>query len=238
MSDPFFVKLHLQRSTRNPHLTLASRNTRPTEYSSVVPISLSRFLETPSKSITLTKDPYYHLKDKDCRLVIGSCNGLLCLFGYSYNYRESWLRFWNPATRTISDKLGHCHNPVIPYRLTFGYDNSMDTYKVVALEPEARVFSFRDNVWKSIQRFPLYYRLNWVCIWVVMLIGWQLASTTVKIARIFLLNNMWLFHLIWVKRHRKSFFSLKVLMKWHVLSHLFVFWWIASAFPMLPRKPN
>jgi len=37
----------------------------------------------------------------------------------------------------------------------------MDTYKVVAFEPEARVFSFRDNVWKSIQRFPLYYRLNW-----------------------------------------------------------------------------
>ncbi|XP_003611199.2 F-box/kelch-repeat protein At3g23880 [Medicago truncatula] len=149
------------RETLTSHLH-ASRRTRPTEHSSVVPISLSRLLESPSNSITLTEDPYYNLKDKDCPSVIGSCNGLICLFGYSYNYiRESWLRFWNPATRTISDKLGHCHNPVLPYRLTFGYDNSMDTYKVVALEPEARVFSFRDNVWKTIQRFPLYHRLNW-----------------------------------------------------------------------------
>jgi len=125
--------------------------------SNVVPISLSHLLESPSKAIAI--DPYYRLKDKDCKSVIGSCNGLL--FGYSYNYRESWLHIWNPATRNISDKLGgHCDNSVIPRWLTFGYDNSMDTYKVVALEPEARVFSFGDNVWKSIQGFPLCYRLN------------------------------------------------------------------------------
>ena len=106
--------------------------------------------------MSITRDPYYDLKDKDCQSVIGSCNGLLCLLGYSYNYRKSWLRFWNPAIRTG-------HNSGIPCRLTFGYDNSMNTDKVVALEPTARVFSFGDNVWKNIQRFPVLSE-KWGCV--------------------------------------------------------------------------
>jgi len=65
-----------------------------------------RLLENPPIIITIPEDPYYQLKDKDCLYIVGSCNGLLCLFGgtgYRADmYREKWLRFWNPATRTIS----------------------------------------------------------------------------------------------------------------------------------------
>lgn len=100
-SDPSFVKLHLLRSKRNPQLALTRMYEQYKKDTSVLPIFLSHLLESPSKSITHTTDPYYSLKEKDCTLVVGSCNGLLCLVGCS---NEIWFRVWNPATRTISDK--------------------------------------------------------------------------------------------------------------------------------------
>jgi F-box interacting protein len=72
-----------------------------------------------------------------------------------------WLRFWNPATRKISDKLGSDFNFgnsryhwKYGGKFVFGYDNSTDTYKVVAVNfsgSNARVFSLGDNVWRTIQ---------------------------------------------------------------------------------------
>ena len=73
---------------------------------------------------------------------------------------EMWFRFWNPATRTISDKLGHADltQSSLP-NFSFGYDNSTDTYKVVVLEEAAvRVFSLGDNVWRNIH-LPVYFYL-------------------------------------------------------------------------------
>ncbi|MCI29866.1 F-box protein, partial [Trifolium medium] len=111
-----------------------------------------------NRSITFPDDPYYRLIDKDCRHVVGSCNGLVCLLGYSLaedGHTETWFRFWNPATRTISVKLGYFPDDMYQsksWRFMFGYDNSTDTYKVVALHlvndltTEVRVLSFGDNI--------------------------------------------------------------------------------------------
>jgi hypothetical protein len=115
-------------------------------------------------SINLPDDSYYSLIDKECRKVVGSCNGLVCLLGYSLTrdddgQQEMWLRLWNPATRTISDKLGYIYFRDDMYQLqfwkfAFGYDNSTDTYKVVALHmggdditptTEVQVLSFGNN---------------------------------------------------------------------------------------------
>jgi len=163
ISDSSFTKLQLQRSTRNPQLAVTRvvyNYTERTLDAYVSPISLSHFLENLSKPITLTNDPYYCLNE-DSHSVVGSCNGLLCLYGYSDKSREMWLRFWNPATRTISDKLGHYPDVVTRYYyMSFGYDNSTDTYKVVILHRGARVFSLDDNVWRNIHRFPISYYLN------------------------------------------------------------------------------
>jgi F-box interacting protein len=41
--------------------------------------------------------------------------------------------------------------------MSFGYDNSTDTYKVVNLHRGARVFSLGDNAWRNIQSFPVNY---------------------------------------------------------------------------------
>ncbi|RHN45273.1 putative F-box associated interaction domain-containing protein [Medicago truncatula] len=106
-------------------------------------------------------DPYYLLIDKDCRHVVGSCNGLVCLLGYSP--AEMWFRFWNPATRKISDKLGFFRDDTYGLKywtFTMGYDNSSDVYKVVALQycshltTRVRVLTFGNNIWRNIQCFP------------------------------------------------------------------------------------
>ncbi|XP_045802114.1 F-box/kelch-repeat protein At3g23880-like [Trifolium pratense] len=184
--DPKFVKMHRKRSSRNTLSYLVSykddfkkvdedtvvwsmtnlhnNNNLPAEDDySFVPFSVGDLLKTPSMIPSLD-DPYYCLIDKDCRKVVGSCNGLVCLLGSSEH--QTWFRFWNPATRTISNKLGFLCNVKYRYKLTdwrftFGYDNSTDTYKVVALllgnhprKTVVRVLNFGDNIWRSIPSFP------------------------------------------------------------------------------------
>ncbi|CAL5191994.1 unnamed protein product [Lathyrus oleraceus] len=165
ISHPSFIKMHLHRSQQNSYSYVVSRKKSKHDDDFIfVPFSVNHLLQ--NRSITFPNDPYYQLNDKDCRDVIGSCNGLVCLLGYSpseHAQTEFWLRFWNPATRTISDKLGFFRD-VKPewgsWNFVFGYDNSTDTYKVVALNTannrrEVTVLSLGENVWRTIQSFPV-----------------------------------------------------------------------------------
>jgi len=145
ISDPKFAKMHLNRSARNPHLS--------TEFwiddcdYSYVHFPLAHLLE--NRSITLPKDPYYPLWDKVVPNILGSCNGLLFLHGYDHDegtkFRRVLCRFWNPATRTISDILrtDFSYDDWEFCSFVFGYDNSTDTYKVVALNSEGCSLKFR-----------------------------------------------------------------------------------------------
>ncbi|KEH22668.1 putative F-box domain-containing protein [Medicago truncatula] len=166
--DPSFAKLHLQRSPRNTHLTLVSDRSSDDESNfSVVPFPVSHLIEAPLtitpfepyhllRNVAIPDDPYYVLGNMDCCIIIGSCNGLYCLRCYSLIYEEEehdWFRFWNPATNTLSEELG-CLNEF--FRLTFGYDISNDTYKVVAFSAdEVKLFSLSDNIWRDIPNFPI-----------------------------------------------------------------------------------
>lgn len=161
ISDPKFIKMHFNRSAaRSPHFSLVTYK-KPTEKYDYgfVPFPVTDLLE--NRSIIIPNDPYYRLDDKDCCEVVGSCNGLVCLLGY--DKKVMWLRVWNPATRKISNKLGYLFNVNYRsnlWRFVFCYDNSTDTYKVVSLhylsnKPNVSIFSLADNVWRSIQSFPL-----------------------------------------------------------------------------------
>ncbi|MCH81155.1 F-box/kelch-repeat protein, partial [Trifolium medium] len=108
ISDPKFVKMHLNQSSQNSlAYVVSSKNSKQDDDYSFMPFSVNDLLE--NRSITFPDDTYYRLIDKDCRQVVGSCNGLVCLLGYSLaedGHKKTCFRFWNPATRTISDKLG------------------------------------------------------------------------------------------------------------------------------------
>jgi hypothetical protein len=85
ISNPTFVKLHLQQSTRNKHLTLIlcdSLHCSNAYYFDkdfcVVPFPIDSLLHSPS--ITIVNKPYYPHKIKLCFQFIGLCNGLIFFF--------------------------------------------------------------------------------------------------------------------------------------------------------------
>jgi hypothetical protein len=73
---------------------------------------LNHVIENPSMDIlgsTILIEPYNRWEIKECSQIIGSCNGLLCLYGYTSAVGDDskWFRIWNPATNTISKQLGY-----------------------------------------------------------------------------------------------------------------------------------
>ncbi|KAL5098071.1 hypothetical protein RYX36_002398 [Vicia faba] len=171
ISNPTFVKLHLKKSKTSPNqkFTLITNHLKPLEgdYSfdsdwSMVPYPISCLLDNPSA--TFIVDSYY-LLDKEYSIA-GSCNGLICLVGHNFTnmyseYQEYWLRLWNPATRKISQKIGYFRE-LHSYVFNFGWDDSADTFKVVASRyvhdghtSEVRVFTIGKNVWRNIENLPV-----------------------------------------------------------------------------------
>ncbi|XP_058739590.1 F-box/kelch-repeat protein At3g06240-like [Vicia villosa] len=190
ISDPIFIKIHLNRSELNPQFSLISPHNGDHSF---VPFPVSLLWE--NGSINIPHDPSYQLNNKNCNEIVGSCNGLVCLVGYSLNeitrYKKTWLRFWNPATRAISDKLGsffyYDRYRFESCEFTFGYDNSTETYKVMALrsvldrtlsKTDVKVFSLGDNVWRTIQGFSaiplqLYFSREYAGVHLGCTINWM-----------------------------------------------------------------
>ncbi|XP_058761281.1 F-box/kelch-repeat protein At3g23880-like [Vicia villosa] len=162
ISDPSFVQKHLKSSSLNPYLLFTPRKLKyPMGIVKFFPVL--RLLETDS-SITVSNDSFTGGM-YNCQ-VVGICNGLICLF-FHYHYRKYWFRLWNPATRTLSKKLGTFKDQKTVYdsrKFTFGCDISTGTYKVVAsnkvkvreentlsVRSQFTIFSLDDNCWRSFQ---------------------------------------------------------------------------------------
>ncbi|XP_057426856.1 F-box/kelch-repeat protein At3g06240-like [Lotus japonicus] len=168
-NNPKFAKLHLKRSPNNTHILLAFKDdiNYDDEETCFISCSMRRLLEDPSSMID--EDKCYHLKGK--YLVVGSCNGLVCL-GNSHDaglIEEFWVRFWNPTTRLSSEK-----SPTFQMNLRtqefvsrgkmncgFGYDDLHDTYKVVVVfwdctqqKMEIWVHCMGDSCWRNILSNP------------------------------------------------------------------------------------
>ncbi|XP_058737005.1 F-box/kelch-repeat protein At3g23880-like [Vicia villosa] len=160
ISDPSFVQKHFNYSSLNPYLLFTPRKLR--YLTSIVKFfHVLRFLETDSL-ITVSNDSFYGGMD-NCQ-VVGTCNGLICLF-FHYGHQIYWFCLWNPATRILSEKLGIFQDHGTIYdsgKFTFGCDISTETYKVVALSKvevreentlsvrsQFRVFGLNDNCWRN-----------------------------------------------------------------------------------------
>lgn len=153
ISDPTFVKLHLHRSSQNAYYTLVSG----IDFI-VASFRFDPLFKNSPIIFKLPKDPYYQSNNNEFQNVVGSCNGLICLVGSSRVNEniECWFRIWNPATRTLSRRLGSFRDDLSTtrYNFTFGFDKSNNTYKVVALTRKIRVFTLQDNAWRNIQNPP------------------------------------------------------------------------------------
>jgi F-box interacting protein len=124
-------------------------------------------LENPSA--TIADDHHFQLDNSRVSLdVVGSYNGLLCLVGcefYSIFYhgqKRGQIVFYllNPATRTFTNKIGATWLTLSQskWKFGFGYDNSTDTYKILAFSlptNDVRVLNLGHNVWRNIQNFPV-----------------------------------------------------------------------------------
>ncbi|XP_058749954.1 F-box/kelch-repeat protein At3g23880-like [Vicia villosa] len=189
ISDSIFTKMHIKLSSQNPHFILSIP-----EYplTCVVSVLVNQLLE--SRSLTIASEtclsPRWGIYE-----VVGSCNGLLCVIFNSITNEKTKYKFclWNPATRTISEKLGFfCdyESSLGPFKFSFGCDYLTGTYKIVALHTQrnedgenhddawiskVRVFNLGDNRWRDIQSFssaPLIWNkgvhlsgtINWLSI--------------------------------------------------------------------------
>ena len=177
ISDPNFIEKHLKKSSQNPHLTLFWNQHKKGSGFNMLSFPVHRLLKNLSNH---AYSHNFHRLKKRC-IVVGSCNGLLCLLFQSLTTTATislnyWLRFWNPATRTRSKKLGFLCE-IVPlggpfhFKFTFGYDASTRTYKVVGIRAEknedegswkslVKVFSLGNNRWRNIQSFNTV-PINW-----------------------------------------------------------------------------
>ncbi|KAL4574009.1 hypothetical protein LXL04_020831 [Taraxacum kok-saghyz] len=137
ISEPAFVKSHLQHSTQNNDgvllvfydlFSFGNEHSRFTAHPSRLPhLQVSDFIKPPvSPQCILTCD--YR--------VIGSVNGLVCFSHNSPN--DSVIHIWNPSLSAVST-LPQCSTPFysstgsIEAFLGFGFDPEIDDYKVVKL---------------------------------------------------------------------------------------------------------
>ncbi|KEH37782.1 putative F-box domain-containing protein [Medicago truncatula] len=162
ISDPFFVKLHLDKSSQKPHLAVFSAQFL-TQHGQLTAFSLHRLLENQSTDVSIDDYTNYRMTmDNEYYRMVGCCNGLFCLLRYSKTegYEEFSLRFWNPAMRSLTDELSSISiscNDNNDFRFSFGYDNLTNKYKVVSFRPsDVRVFTLgENNVWRNFQSFPM-----------------------------------------------------------------------------------
>lgn len=107
ISDPYFVQMHLEKSTPTPNLALVRLDCRKDSDSHFLSQSIPGLLQNQFNS--LRNDPSYRLINF-VRIVqvVGSCNGLLCLICSAYpSSLDAWLCFWNPAREQYLTNLDY-----------------------------------------------------------------------------------------------------------------------------------
>ncbi|KAK9285776.1 hypothetical protein L1049_024977 [Liquidambar formosana] len=153
ISDPHFVKTHLNRATTSDNNTY-QQSQRILILSETVQ---SMDFETSSGDPSVVELDSLSKISKCSLFIAGSCNGLVCL------ECNQDIFLCNPATREYR-KLptpGHC--PTILTFYGFGYDSSIDDYKMIRIIPNnmnylgissADVLTLKTNSWRRISDWP------------------------------------------------------------------------------------
>ncbi|XP_058725771.1 F-box/kelch-repeat protein At3g23880-like [Vicia villosa] len=153
ISDPFFINMHLIKSSRSPNIILF-----PDDFPTTSSIALLNPLLDDNPSINhFPKESKYKLMKWYCH-VIGSCNGLTCLVNslpVVNSPRKNEFYLWNPSTRWVSKKPVSFLHSYQKFNFSFGYDSLTNKYKVLAFHPnDVRILALGDNIWRNIQSSP------------------------------------------------------------------------------------
>ncbi|KAJ4980874.1 hypothetical protein NE237_031711 [Protea cynaroides] len=165
ITDPAFVKMHLSRSlVSSSNLSIIFRslggpNLNFSEFRVSEFHSYSDDLDASlQQAVVELNHPF---KPPRTCYVVGSCNGLLCV--YLRNSEEEILMLWNPSTRRHQKlSLPSKEYPNLDYIVYgFGHDSTTDDYKIVrivkclgALDSVVNVFSHSTNTWRRIGHMP------------------------------------------------------------------------------------
>ncbi|XP_058722461.1 F-box/kelch-repeat protein At3g23880-like [Vicia villosa] len=152
ISDSHFAKTNLQIRMNNPRLVFSDLETPYKIESYSLDSLFENSSSTPVEPITMS----YVKKNKNC--IIGSCNGLLCMY-HSY---KNVVRLGNPSIGFKSNKSPEAFSPdwmVVQYG--FGYDQVNDKYKVLVVAQNkydssqllTKIYIFGENFWKTIPNF-------------------------------------------------------------------------------------
>ncbi|KAL6544664.1 hypothetical protein OROMI_023526 [Orobanche minor] len=163
ISNPFFLKTHLSLSTRNDHFVNHRLIYLSTIRGGVNLKSCSLYdvlNNNNNNSVNNSLEENYPMKSLGkSASIVGCCNGLLCIV-----VDEDRLFIWNPSIR-VSYMLAKCDSEEA-WRgwYGFGYDESSEDYKVVAIDlnvsrrgeyrNKMRMYSLKTGNWKDIDDFP------------------------------------------------------------------------------------
>ncbi|XP_022722824.1 F-box/kelch-repeat protein At3g23880 isoform X2 [Durio zibethinus] len=168
ITDPFFVKKHLQKAQNDPKFTKKRVliNTGNTQTQTQIQISIkSCSLAAIYEDLIVNSSEIEYPSKRASRFdwIVGSCNGLICIA-----IRQDTVFLLNPSLRICKrlPDLGFRKRRGCYTVYGFGFDASVDDYKVVRVfccqsegcgdgyESIVRVYSLRTNCWKRIQDFP------------------------------------------------------------------------------------
>lgn len=152
ISNPQFAKSHLLSSTSYPQLFTSAVKIGDREILSYPMKPLLENPSTPVEPVTITMRHKYN--------ILGSCNGLLCL----YDSSQSNFRLCNPSIKLKSNGfpiVASFDNKIITHH-GFGYDQVNDKYKLLVVvlnkddfsEKVTRIYTFGENSWTTVSNFP------------------------------------------------------------------------------------
>nr|XP_043626047.1 F-box/kelch-repeat protein At3g06240-like [Erigeron canadensis] len=180
LSQPYFIKSHLNHSIRNNYKSFILGRARFQNKLFCWPHG-PEGIQLPANAPS---------EDAEC-FINGSINGLVCFSSYDNRSGDGFIHIWNPslsAFLTLSPG-SNIHSAGFHFIVRFGYDPKTDDYKVVNLNfskqdntytsyggifyckkwLQVEVYSMRQGCWHSItQRFPshvcrIHYQ-NYPCV--------------------------------------------------------------------------
>ncbi|PRQ52358.1 putative F-box domain, galactose oxidase/kelch, beta-propeller, F-box associated interaction [Rosa chinensis] len=165
ISDPYFIRKHLNcintKISTSYSLLIRSEIFRSAEYEAILKC-LSHDGPLPSRRLDFPVLDRLVCISKI--LIVGSCNGLICLILDFVTEESFTFMIWNPCTgeyQVLPQPPVHASRGCF---FGFGYDSTSDDYKVIVGSSRYEfvvVFMLKKGSWRKLERLNRYFEVNW-----------------------------------------------------------------------------